>query len=97
MGVLYRGIYNIVPCIEIGEGGLQFQASEKHPKGALVVTNLFLPADHFISVTAEIVYVEAVDQGRRNNYGVKFKNIAFEARRRIRDYIAQKPATEAEK
>jgi hypothetical protein len=95
VGVLSQGIYNIVPCIEIGEGGLQFQASEKHIKGALVVANLFLPKEHFMAVTAEIVYVVPLDKGGRSSYGLKFRNLTFEARRQIRDYIAEKPATEA--
>ena len=95
VGVLFRGVYNIVPCIEIGEGGLQFQASEKHPKGATVVANLFLPRQHFIAVTGEVVYVGAQQKGGRASYGVKFKNLSFEAQRQIREYIAEKKANEA--
>jgi hypothetical protein len=94
VGVLYRGIYNILPCTEIGEGGLEFQASEKHPKGSLVVANLFLPKQHFVAVTAEIVYVGGQQKGGRASYGLKFKNLSFEAQRQIREYIAGKKANE---
>jgi hypothetical protein len=95
VGVLSRGKYNIVPCLEIGEGGLQFQASEKHLKGGLVVANLFLPKAHFLAVTAEIVYIVQTDTSGRSCYGLRFKNLSFECKRQIRDYIAEKPAAEA--
>ncbi len=95
VGVLSGGQYNIVPCLEIGEGGLQFQASEKHFKGGLVVANLFLPTAHFLSVTAEIVYIVQTDASGRSCYGLRFKNLAFESKRKIRDYIAEKTAAEA--
>jgi len=95
VGVLSRGKYNIVPCLEIGEGGLQFQASEKHLKGGLVVANLFLPKAHFLAVTAEIIYAVQTDSSGRSCYGVRFKNLSFESKRHIRDYIAEKSAAEA--
>jgi hypothetical protein len=94
VGVLAQGRYHIVPCLEIGEGGLQFQASQPHLNGTLIVANLFLPREHFVAVTGEIVYATAKD-GVRANYGLKFRNLSFEAKRQIRDYIAEKPAEEA--
>ena|SRR5260221_11344230 len=94
VGILSRGKYNIVPCLEIGEGGMRFLAQEKHLKGGLVVANLFLPKEHFVAVTGEVVYMSETDSTGRSSYGLKFRNLSFESKRQIRDYIAEKPANE---
>ena len=95
VGILFKGAYSIVPCMEIGEGGLRFQCQADILTGGLVVANLFVPREHFIAVTGEIVYViPNDDKTGPHSYGVKFKNLSFESKRQIRDYIAEKPANE---
>ena len=97
VGVLARGEYNVVSGLEIGEGGLLFQTTLELIKDSDVVLNFFVPGRSFISVRGLIVYSlpDSANKGEKRSYGIKFHSLAFEYKRVIRDYIAEKTSQEA--
>lgn len=97
VGVLCRGKFEMVLGSEIGEGGLLFLSGETFPVGADVVANFFVPGRNFVTVRAQLIYAIPAKTGKnaRLSYGVRFIGISFEAKRMIRDYIAEKTAIEA--
>jgi hypothetical protein len=94
VGLLYKGVYTIAPCVELGEGGVLMKVNGKLEAGSLAVINLFLPKADFVTVTAEIVYSIPSKNEEPSRYGLKFKSLSFESKRNIRDYIADKTENE---
>ena len=92
IGILHSSRYLMVECCEIGEGGVLTQSPRELPDGSLLILNFFVKKGCFVSVLGEVVYKK---QSQMASYGIKFINLSFEAKRAIRDYIADKSSEEA--
>ncbi|PIT99841.1 MAG: hypothetical protein COT74_08640 [Bdellovibrionales bacterium CG10_big_fil_rev_8_21_14_0_10_45_34] len=90
MGILYRGEYEICRLSEIGEGGLGFFSDCTYNKGSQAVVTYSIEG-FFVVTTAEIVSQNSRDG--KYHHGVAFTNVSFEAKRRIRDFIASRTDT----
>ncbi len=97
IGVLSQGRYDVVPGIEIGEGGLLLDSNRVLKVGSQVVLNFFIPQKGFVGVTGQIAHVTGANAEKKVKefaYGIKFSNLAFENKRMIRDYIAELKSNE---
>lgn len=90
--VLAKGQYFSGKSMEIGEGGIRVQTTQKLNTGQKVVVNLFILNKFFVASLAEILY-ESNFEGQPS-YGLRFLGLSFDFRRHIRDYIAGKTQSE---
>lgn len=95
VGVLSQGQYIIGKGVEIGEGGmmvsLDIEISEDHK----ILLSFRIPEYGFVVTSAEIKNLKHGNS--RFNYGVSFEELAYENRKRIREFIAAKTEMEASK
>lgn len=94
VGYLYKGQYNVVECVQIGEGGMMVYSPHAHQKGDCVVVSFMVPGRDFIICRAMVQYPMQDQQGR-TLYGMRFIDISFEYRRMLRDFISAKTEDEA--
>ena len=94
VGVLSGGRYFLATGSEIGEGGISFRTSERLKVGALVVLSFQIPDGLFVSVRAEIRNEDALTNAELI-YGCAFENIVFERKREIRNFVTNRPESEA--
>lgn len=98
VGLLEGGKYTMEYGVEIGEGGLLLESERKLRVGTHVVLNLYINSGNFVSVTGEVLYLlpdaERQPGMAHGAFGIKFNNLAFENKRMIRDYIAEKTLDE---
>ena len=87
MGCLLRGLYTIGRIHDIGEGGMSISSEEPKQKGQIIVATLILPGGGGIVARGEILY--DAKKGTQVRYGVRFLQISFDDRRRIREFVAQ--------
>jgi hypothetical protein len=102
LGFLFRGVYTIIHAREIGEGGMLVETDLPLVVGEKAVIAFFIQQNFFTMVTTEVLYKaqdpkisESNGIRRMQQYGVRFTALSFEAKRTIRDYIAEKSSIEA--
>ncbi|MCB0356709.1 MAG: PilZ domain-containing protein [Bdellovibrionales bacterium] len=91
IGVLAKGHYYTTEALEIGEGGMLFRSNTPLLEGQRVVVSFSIPG--LVHIVARSI-VKYVKQGQAMSYGVQFETIDFDARRKIRSYVAQKSKEE---
>lgn len=97
VGVLAAGKYFMTAGFEIGEGGLSFRSEITIKVGAVVVLNFQVPDGQFVSVRAEIRNSESKSEVPAGQlvYGCAFENLVFERKREIRNFVTNRPESEA--
>lgn len=95
VGVLSRGEYVIGEGVEIGEGGMMFSINKEISESNRVLVSFRIPNHGFVVIQAHIRNTRHNDTYYR--YGVEFVDLAFQNRRRIRDFIAEKTEEEAQR
>lgn len=96
IGVLWNGQYMVTQGLQISEGGMLFRTNVSLPIKSQVVISLVLPGGGDVIVTrGEIIY-ERPGPAEGRQYGVRFKNLALNLRRLIRNYVTAKTQAEAE-
>lgn len=86
VGVLVRGEYSPCRGIEIGEGGIAFEASQQIGLETEVVVSFYLPNGNFFSQRAAIKNCEKSADGFA--VGCAFTRLKIEEKREIRGYVA---------
>ncbi|MEC9282181.1 MAG: PilZ domain-containing protein [Bdellovibrionota bacterium] len=95
LGVLSKGIYYTGVGVEIGEGGMMFHINEEISESNRLLVSFRVPNHGFVVIQANVRNTRHDDGGFR--YGIEFVDLAFENRRRIRDFIAEKTQDEADR
>jgi len=87
VGLLHKGQYHIVWGFELGEGGLLISSPIVLADGDRVVLTLRIPEVLQGVITGTVVYgiKKNSDEAR---YGVRFDDIDFETKRKIRNFVA---------
>lgn len=94
IGILARGKYFTTDALEIGEGGMLFLSQVPLTEGQRIVISFSIPG--FIHVVARSVvrYSKTLSEKLPMGYGVQFETLDFDAKRKIRSYVAQKSSEE---
>lgn len=95
IGVLFKGQYRISESAQIGEGGMMISSDFALEENSWVVVSFMVPGRAFIIVRAQVQYLMPDAQTHEVMYGLKFLNITFDNRRKLRDFIAAKTEAEA--
>jgi hypothetical protein len=96
IGVLCRGIFEVVQAEQLSEGGVGFLAAadgQYLPK-ANVVISMILPGGAMV-VTRGVILEPNIDS-KHGRVAVKFSEMSLQLKRRIRNYVAAKTQEEAE-
>lgn len=93
IGVLHGGEYRVVQASQLSEGGLVFQSPDKFAMHDQVVASLILPGGGVVVARGEI---SLNPEGKANQFSIKFKPLALQLRRLIRNYVSAKTQAEAE-
>lgn len=94
LGVLSKGQYYVGLGVEIGEGGMMFHIQEEISESHRLLVSFRVPNHGFVVIEANVRNTRHDQEGFR--YGIEFVDLAFENRRRIRDFIAEKTQAEAD-
>ncbi len=86
IGVLIGGEYSPCRGIEIGEGGLAFEAQKQLALDTEIVVSFYLPNGNFFSQRAAIKNCEKSAEGY--SIGCSFSRLKVEQKREIRGYVA---------
>lgn len=95
IGLLFKGKYSVTESVQIGEGGMMILSPHKHVEGDQVVISFLVPGRAFVIVRAQVQYKIDDTKAGKIYYGMKFLNITFDHRRKLRDFIAAKSEKEA--
>lgn len=95
IGVLWNGQYTVTQGLQISEGGILFRSEFSLPVKSQIVISLVLPGGDVIVTRGEVIY-ERPDSGSARQIGVRFKSLALNLRRLIRNYVTAKTQAEAE-
>ena len=90
IGVLARGKYFTTEALEIGEGGMLFYSETPLEVNQRVVVSFSVPGMIHVVARSIVRYSKQVSQDKPLSYGVQFETVDFDARRKIRSYVAQK-------
>lgn len=93
VGILSEGVYHIAEGVEIGEGGMMFSIPSEISEEHQVLVSFRIPNHGFVVIKAGIKNTRHSEDSFK--YGVKFGDLVFQNKRRIRDYIAAKSEQEA--
>jgi hypothetical protein len=94
IGVLGKGNYRISQAQEIGEGGLLFTSQEVYQVGQKIVVTFSIPGFVHAVARGVVRYGKKVEGSLDTAYGIQFETIDFQAKRKIRSFVAQKPSQE---
>ena len=87
MGVLFHGNYLVSRILQVGEGGLMILTSENFQASDRILVTFSLKGEKFITSKATVRYaLDPVDG--KNQFGVEFDELPFQARREIRSFVA---------
>lgn len=87
LGLLSHGRYYLGRILQVGEGGLMILSSESLKVSDRVLVTFSLKGEKFITSKATIRYeLDKVDG--KNQFGVEFDELPFQARREIRAFVA---------
>lgn len=95
IGVLVRGLCSVSRALQIGEGGMMILWKESMPIGQRLLITFRLPGTPYMAVRCTVRYVMPPEgTGHEHSYGIQFDKIDFNAKRRIRNYVASKEVEE---
>jgi len=98
VGVLCRGVFEVVQAEQLSEGGVGFLIGSlvegQYPASAKVVISMILPGGAMV-VTRGVILEPNVDS-QPGRIAVKFSEMSLQLKRRIRSYVAAKTKEEAE-
>ncbi len=95
IGILYKGRYQMSESNQIGEGGMLIRSPFALQELDHIVVSFMVPGSVFIIARSQVQYVMSTSDRSEVLYGLKFTNIAFDQRRKLRDFIAAKTEAEA--
>ncbi len=97
IGILTEKGYAMDEIVEISEGGLMVKSkNHEFTQNMMVLLNFFLPTGNMIIVRAEVRWVKEVIGMPEQFAGFQFTRFAFQHRRHIRGYVAEKQEVEIE-
>jgi hypothetical protein len=89
VGLLVAGQYMLARSYEIGEGGILIDAPIPLEKGTRAVVSFRIPGVLHGVMLGRVVYVvEPKRPGENPRYGFQFDEVAFDVKRKIRNYVA---------
>ncbi len=95
IGVLANGQYFTTFAYEVGEGGMLFGSQVKLEESQRVVLSFNIPGFVHVITRAVVRYSKPLSTDQSvMTYGVQFETIDFQAKRKIRSYVAQKSSDE---
>lgn len=92
LGFLSKGAYCIYELHEISEGGLLFATQDTQTVETSALFTFCLPGQRFVALEGRIIYQKKNEGTGDFFYGVEFKQMEFEERRLIREFISSRGA-----
>ena len=94
IGLLVRGEYFVSEAYELGDGGMMVASPVPLSEGQMVVLSFQVPGMLHIVTRGIVRYHKKESSSNPECYGVQFVKIDFDAKRRVRSYVALKSTDE---